>query len=351
MSSERERTGRSGFVAVIGRPNVGKSTFVNAAVGEKVAIVTPKPQTTRDRIRGIVTRPEGQIVLLDTPGVHDPRKLRELNRRMVQTAMSTLQEADALLHVVDAAGLDKAGGRPHTSDLEIRSGIEAAGRPAILALNKVDRLEKPRLLPIIEHWAGMGAYTEVVPICALKQADVDHILSVLYGLLPDGPLLYPADQVSDRSLRFTAAEVIREKVFNKTRQELPYSTAVEIDQFREGNRFTRIAATVLVERDSQKGIVIGKRGSMLKAVGTAARLELQELLGVDVVLDVHVKVESGWSDRPRSLDRLGYGADEGPADLRALERELNIPVEIAPEEPDVEPDVEPDLEPDVEPNS
>ena len=338
MSSEKEQQGRSGFVAVIGRPNVGKSTFVNAAVGEKVAIVTKKPQTTRDRIRGIVTCPEGQIILLDTPGVHDPKKLRELNRRMVQTAMSTLQEADALLHVVDAAGLDKAGGHTHASDLEIRGGIEAAGRPAVLALNKVDRLEKPRLLPLIERWAGTGAYAEVVPICALKQADVDHLVGVLYGLLPAGPLLYPEDQVSDRSMRFTASEVIREKVFNKTRQELPYSTAVEIDQFREGPRFTRIAATVLIERDSQKGIVIGKGGSMLKAIGTAARLELQELLGVEVVLDLHVKVESGWSDRPRSLDRLGYGADAGPADLRALEKELGVPVEIAPEEPGEEPE-------------
>lgn len=312
---------RSGFVAVVGRPNAGKSTFVNTAVGEKVAIVTPRPQTTRDRIRGIVSRPSGQIVLIDTPGIHEARGHKELNRRMVQAAMATLRSADCVLHLVD---IDRAlrgalkharNGEPqvrvHPLDLEIRAGIRAAGRPTICLLNKVDRVRKPHLLPALAaHAADEGdVYRHIIPISAQDRGDVERVIDLAQQLLPEGPALYPDDQISDRSLRFTASEIIREKVFLETREELPYATAVRIESFTEKSKRVAIEATVLVERESQKGIVIGKGGSMLKTIGSAARAELQSLMGKRVHLDIIVRTETRWSDRKDALDALGYGAD------------------------------------------
>jgi GTP-binding protein Era len=310
--------GRSGFVAIVGRPNAGKSTLVNAIVGEKVAIVTPRPQTTRNRIRAIVSRAEGQLVLIDTPGIHKTQGFREINRRMVQSAMASFQEADSIVHMVDADKAVRHLGKIHPMDLEIRRGIKASGRKSILVLNKVDCVRKPLLLPLIEQHARAREdeeacpYEDVLPTSAKDGTDVDTLVDLLFRLLPEGPLLYPEDQLTDRSTRFLVSEIVREKIFLNTRQELPYSTAVVVETYQELKKRIEILATIQVDRTSQKGMVIGKGGSMLKTVGTAARIELEQVLGRKVFLKLHVKVEEEWSDRGRALDELGYLVEIDP---------------------------------------
>ena len=285
---------RSGFVSIIGRPNAGKSTLLNALVGEKLAIVTRKPQTTRNRIQGIINverkpkRPAGQIVLVDTPGVHKP--INSLNRRMMKEVYDALEGCDLLLLIVDATA--KFG----TGDKFVLDIVKKSGQPCFLLLNKIDVLEKQRLLPLIAEYKERYEFAEVIPISAMKREGLDALLASVLNALPEGPRYFPKDQVTDQPERFLVAELIREQVLLATEQEVPYATTVLIDQYQEGDRLTRVAATIYCEREGQKAILIGKQGSTLKKIGTAARLQIQGLLNTKVFLELFVKVRAGWRD-------------------------------------------------------
>jgi GTP-binding protein Era len=285
---------RSGFVSIIGRPNAGKSTLLNALVGEKLAIVTRKPQTTRNRIQGIVNverkgkRPAGQVVLVDTPGVHKP--INSLNRRMMKEVYDALEGCDLLLLIVDAHA--KFG----TGDQFVLDIAKKAGQPAFLLLNKIDAVEKQKLLPLIEQYRALHDFADVIPISALKREGLDTLLDAVMKALPEGPRYFPKDQITDQPERFLVAELIREQVLLATEQEVPYATTVLIEQYEEGARLTRIAAAIYCERDGQKAILIGKQGTNLKKIGTAARLQIQALLNTKVFLELFVKVRAGWRD-------------------------------------------------------
>jgi len=296
MSSENLR---SGFVTLVGRPNCGKSTLLNQLVGEKISIVTNKPQTTRHVIRGIVTRPEGQLVLLDTPGVHKP--LHRMNSLMMKSVRDAMSEVDVIALMVDAS---QPFGKGDRFVLDLIASIKVQ---KILILNKIDRVRKPDLLPLIDQYSKLAQFDEIVPIAALTGENVEVLMTVLFKLLPEGPPYYPEDQLSDRQERSIAAEIIREKLIERTEDELPYSTAVSIDRFEEGETLCRIFATVHVERETQKGIVIGKRGHLLKEAGIAARQDLERLLGRQVHLEMRVRVTAGWRDDEARLKDLGVG--------------------------------------------
>ncbi len=295
----------AGTVAILGRPNVGKSTLLNALVGEKLAIVTPKPQTTRNRIVGVWNGPAGQIVFVDTPGVHGDRKA--LNRFMVQEAMGTIESADAALLVIDAS--DR---RPGNEEKEILRELKAARKPIVLALNKVDRVkDKGALLPLLAEWEQTSKFEALVPISALKNKNLAPIVSELVKLLPQGEPMYGPEMLTDRTERFLASELVREQIFLMTRQELPYAVAVDIESWEErarpdGTHDVVITATILVERDSQKAIAVGKGGSMIREVGTKARAEITALLGRPAHLKLEVKVDPEWTTSPEALQRLGY---------------------------------------------
>lgn len=295
---------RSGFVSIIGRPNAGKSTLLNALVGEKVAIVTQKPQTTRTRIQGILNltprpgRPAAQIVFIDTPGVHRPDS--RLNRKMLQEIHAALESRDLILLVVDAAE-DFGLGDRHVMELVKRSG----GR-AFLLLNKIDKLPKDRLLPLIEHYRKLHDFAEIIPISATKKQGLDLLLERITAVLPEGPRYFPEEQFTDQPERFIASEIIREKVLIKTSKELPYATAVVVEQFEETEKLTRIAAIIYCEREGQKAILIGKGGQKLKEIGTAARLELERLLGRKIFLELFVKVKPGWRQSQAFLEELDW---------------------------------------------
>ncbi len=285
---------RSGFVSIIGRPNAGKSTLLNALVGEKLAIVTRKPQTTRNRIQGIINverkarRPAGQIVLVDTPGVHKP--INSLNRRMMKEVYDALEGCNLLLLIVDATA--KFG----TGDKFVLDIVKQSGQPCFLLLNKIDALDKQKLLPLIAEYKERHEFAEVIPISAMKREGLDALLNAVMKALPEGPHYFPKDQITDQPERFLVAELIREQVLLATEQEVPYATTVLIDQYEEGDRLTRIAATIYCEREGQKAILIGKQGSTLKKIGTAARLQIQGLLNTKVFLELFVKVRAGWRD-------------------------------------------------------
>ena len=291
-----------GTVAIIGRSNVGKSTLLNRLLNEKIAIVSEKPQTTRTRILGVVHAPGAQIALLDTPGLHKPQHL--LNRRMVRTAVETLVEADLLFVLMDATTL------PGPGDLMVLDHVKAAlkkqVRPVILVLNKVDLVNKMKLLPVIETYAKMYAWTEVVPVSAQTGDNLERLLTVTVSHLPEGEGAYDEETVTDQSMRTLAAEMIREKLLRQTHEEIPYSLAVEIEEFVEEGTLARISASVLVERESHKAIVIGKHGERLKAVGTEARLDMERLFGMKVFLQLWVKVREAWREDERALIELGY---------------------------------------------
>jgi GTPase len=295
----------AGTVAILGRPNVGKSTLLNLLVGEKLAIVTPKPQTTRNRIVGVWNGPAGQIVFVDTPGVHGSSKA--LNRFMNQEALGTIEEVDAALLVVDAGER-----RPGNEEREILRNLAAARKPTVLALNKVDRVkDKGALLPLLVDWEQTAPFKALVPVSALKNKNIEPLVAELCKLLPRGEPLYGPDMLTDRTERFLASELIREQIFLKTRQELPYAVAVDIETWEErkrpdGTEDVVIEATILVERDSQKAIVVGAGGSMIKDVGTIARAEISALLGRPAHIKLHVKVDSEWTTSPAALNRLGY---------------------------------------------
>ncbi|MCC7008975.1 MAG: GTPase Era [Acidobacteria bacterium] len=293
---------RSGLVALLGRPNAGKSTLLNRFAGQKLAIVSDKPQTTRHRILGVRNVPGAQLVFIDTPGIHKP--MHRMNRRMVATATSTLRDVDLVVLVVDAS-LPTGRGDQFVLDL-----IGRAKTPAVLALNKVDLVRKPRLLPILERYGATGVFAAIVPISALTGDGVEALEGEIVRHLPEAPPLYPEEYLTDQTQRVLAAELIREKVLRHTRDELPYSTAVIVDRFEEPEAegaLTRIYASILVDHDSQKPIVVGERGEMIKRIGTEARHDLEEMLGGRVFLDLHVKVRERWRDDDRLLDELGLG--------------------------------------------
>jgi GTPase len=290
---------RSGFVAVVGRPNVGKSTLVNRLVGQKVAIVSDKPQTTRNRILAVVNREGGQIVLFDTPGIHKP--VHRMNERMVLSATQSLEQVDLALWLIDVTEEFGPG------DRYVRDVLKRTGRKVLLAINKIDAVPKPRILPVIEQYRQLLDFAEVVPVSALTGENVELLAERLLAHLPEGERLYPDDFLTDQPERFFVAEMVREQILRMTRDEIPYSTAVMIDSFQEGEELVRIEASVLVERDSQKAILIGKGGSMLKAVGTAARREIEAFLGTKVYLGLFVKVRQGWREDIRTLEEMGLG--------------------------------------------
>src|SRR5271163_13580 len=290
---------RAGFVAVAGRTNVGKSTLVNRLVGHKVAIVTPRPQTTRRRILGIRSDDDAQILLIDTPGLHEAKK--QLNQRMVQTARRAIAEGEVLLAVVEASD------RLNPGDRAVLVDIRALGRPTIIAINKVDRIPRAQLLPLIEEINQGFPGAEIVPMSALTGENVDELLATMKRMLPESPALMPADEYTDQTERMIAEEIVREKIFLKMRQEIPFSTAVRIDKFEddEERKLKRISATVVVDRESHKGMLIGAGGRTLKEIGTAARLELEAILGSRVFIEITVKVDRDWTRDPRKLAEFG----------------------------------------------
>jgi GTP-binding protein Era len=291
---------KSGFVSLVGRPNAGKSTLLNRFVGQKVAIVSDKPQTTRHRIIGVHNGPDHQIVFIDTPGIHKP--MHRMNRRMVDTATDTLREADVVVLVVDATV------KPGTGDEFVVELLKRSKASVILALNKVDAVHKPRLLPMMQRYAAVMPFKAIVPISALTGDGERDLIREIVAALPDGEPLYPDDYLTDQTERGLTAEIIREKVLHNTRDELPYTTAVIIDKFEEPSGpkgLTRIFASILVENDSQKPIVVGKGGEMIKRIGTEARQDIERMLDGRVYLELHVKVRTDWRDDERLLDEMG----------------------------------------------
>jgi GTP-binding protein Era len=289
---------RSGFVALVGRPNAGKSTLLNHLVGEKVAIVSPKPQTTRTQIRGVLTRDDGQIVFVDTPGIHKPGYA--LNRRMMQVVAEALSTVDVVLLLVDATSRPGAGDR-FALDL-----VAASGKPVFLVLNKVDRIaNKNALLPIIESRAAGHEFAEVVPLSARTGANVGRLVDAVLGYLPEGPRYFPDDEYTDQPMRVLAAELVREQLLLTTGEELPYVTAVVVERWEETDELAKIYCLVFVERQTQKAIVIGRGGQRLKEIGTAAREQLEPILDKKVFLQIHVVVREHWRNDERMLDQLG----------------------------------------------
>lgn len=298
---------KSGLVGIIGRPNVGKSTLLNCFLGQKLAIVTPKPQTTRHKIMGIATYPDCQIMFLDTPGIHEGRN--SLNRVMVEAAFSTLNESDAILYLIDASEVTGRRSIVSTGNAAILERLRQSPLPVILVLNKVDLVKKSQLLPAMEVFNAQHTFAAIVPISALNGDGVDGLLSEVKKLLPEGQKFFPDGELTDRSLRFIAAEFIREKALIETREEVPYSIAVTIDSIEEresGKPLLYILARIHVERKSQKGIIIGKQGSMIKQIGTQARADLEKYLGRRVHLELHVRVEKNWTQSMKGLKRVEF---------------------------------------------
>lgn len=300
MSAERKPY-RAGFVAIVGAPNAGKSTFLNFVLGEKVAAVTAKPQTTRHRILGVMTEAEAQMVFWDTPGLHEAKQ-GLLNREMMNRALAALEDSDLALWMVDAT----QRGREHKTALEVVSGIK--NRPLIVALNKVDALaDKSLLLPLIKEMEEAVSPQVIVPISAKKGEGVQNLLAEIVKFLPENPPFYPEDTLTDQPERVIAAEMVREAVFKLTSQEIPYSTAVTIDEFKEGDSLVSISATIHVEKESQKGVIIGKGGAMLKKIGQTARINIERLVGTKVFLKLFVRTTRDWSKNRSTLLEFGYG--------------------------------------------
>jgi GTP-binding protein Era len=293
----------SGFVCILGRPNTGKSTLLNALVGEKLAIISPKPQTTRNRILGIINVPQrkglgGQIILIDTPGVHKPDS--SLGRKMMVEVREAMEGCDLILLLADVT--EKSGpGDQFVLDMATRSGT-----PIFLLLNKIDRIEKTRLLPIIDAWQKLHDFREIIPISALKKSGLELLLESVIQALPEGSPYFPEDQITDQPVRFMAAENIREQVLLDTKEEIPYSTTVIIEQFEEGEKLTRISAVIYCEREGQKGILVGRGGQMLKKIGTGARLQIEKMIGTKVYLELLVKVRPGWRDSREFVEGLDW---------------------------------------------
>ncbi len=290
---------KSGFVSILGRPNAGKSTLMNALVGQKVAIVADKPQTTRTAIQGVLTEADAQVVFIDTPGIH--RSDSSLNKRMMDAVRNSLEERDLLIFMVD-------GSKPFSSDDEKAISIlYKEGAPVILAVNKIDTVKaKADLLPLMEEYSKRFDFAEYIPISALKGIGLDTLRKAVLSRMPEGPQYFPEDHVTDQPARFLASELIREKVLLATRQEVPHATNVTIDKWEETPTLVRIYATIMVERDGQKAIIIGAKGSVLKQIGTSARQEMEALFGIRIYLDLHIKVEAGWREKAAYLNTVDW---------------------------------------------
>ncbi|HQC18083.1 MAG TPA: GTPase Era [Smithella sp.] len=290
---------KSGFIGIIGRPNAGKSTLFNAIIGDKISIMTHKPQTTRNKITGIKNYPDAQLIFLDTPGMHKPKT--PLNRAMVRTTREAIGSVDVLLMMIEA----QTDVQPH--DLFLIESLNETKAPVLLVINKIDLIEKKFLLPLMDKFRRIYDFRDIVPISALHGNGVEELLTIVKEMLPEGPKYYPDDIVTDATERFIASEFIREKITLHTKQELPYSAAVEIDLFKEdeAKNLIRITATINVEKDSQKAIMIGKKGAMLKKIGTQARLDMENLFGAKVYLELFVRVRKEWTASERMLEEFG----------------------------------------------
>lgn len=302
---KEQQSYKSGFISIIGRPNVGKSTFLNRVIGQKIAIMSDKPQTTRNKIQGVLTRDHTQMIFIDTPGIHKPK--HKLGEFMIKVSKNTLREVDLIMFMVNAEqGLGKG-------DEFILELLEGTKTPVFLVINKIDQIHPDELIQIIESYKGKFPFAEIIPISALQGNNVDNLLETIEKYLPEGPQYYPADQVTDHPERFIISELIREKVLHLTREEIPHSIAVVIDKIKrdeENENMIRVQATIMVERDSQKGIVIGKRGALLKEVGTLARKDIEMLLGSKVYLELWVKVQKDWRNKSTHLRDFGYREEE-----------------------------------------
>ena len=289
---------RSGYVSIIGQPNVGKSTLLNSILGEKVAIVTAKPQTTRNRILGIKNLPDAQVIFIDTPGIHRPK--HKLGETMVKTAVGALQEVDLILLMVEPH-------EPDRNDMNIIALLQNVNSPVILLINKIDTLKKQELLPIIDRFRELFSFRGIIPISAMKQDGISMLVQTICDNLPPGPHYFPDDLITDQAERFMVSEIIREKIMEMTEEELPYSVALEIITWTEReDGLISISCNIFVEREGQKAIIIGKRGAMLKAIGSAARIDIEKLLNTRVFLALWVKVKKNWRDDDRLLRELGY---------------------------------------------
>lgn len=290
---------KSGYVAIVGRPNVGKSTLLNHLIGEKISIISSKPQTTRWQIFGIKTTDTAQIVYIDTPGMHREEK-RAMNRYMNRVANSVVHDADVIVFVIDANSWRE-------DDQLVLDKLQDSSKPVILVLNKIDTLDdKANILPLIEKLQTRANFTHIIPVSGLKEDNTDRLQEMIVELLPEGEAIFPVDQLTDRSVKFLSAEIIREKLIRLTEEELPYTTAVEIEQFQETEGLTEISAVIWVERDGQRIIIIGKKGAKLKKIGIHARQDIEKLLGTKVFLRLWVKVREHWTDDDKALRSLGY---------------------------------------------
>ncbi|REB09992.1 GTPase Era [Sporosarcina sp. BI001-red] len=295
---------KSGFVSIIGRPNVGKSTFLNRVVGQKIAIMSDKPQTTRNKVQGVVTGDSSQIVFIDTPGIHKPK--HKLGDFMVKSARNTLKEVDVIMFMVNAN--EKIG----PGDRFVIEMLKGSSTPVFLVINKIDLVHPDDLLRIITSYVDEYDFAEIVPLSALNGNNVERLMETLNKYLPEGPKYYPDDQVTDHPERFIISELIREKVLHLTREEVPHSIAVVIEKIArdEDKNIVNVMATIIVDRDSQKGIVIGKQGALLKQIGTKARRDIEMLLGTKVFLELWVKVQKDWRNKPGQLKEFGFRDDE-----------------------------------------
>ncbi len=311
---------KSGFVCILGKPNAGKSTLLNALAGEKLAIVTPKPQTTRNRVQGILNIPKkkgqagAQVIFIDTPGVHKAES--SLGKQMMREVHGALEGCDLIYWICDATKKLEPG------DQAVLEMAKKSRTAVFLLLNKVDLLDKQKLLPVIEQFSELHNFNEIIPISALRKDGIDRLLEATVDVLPEGPRYFPEDEVTDLPVRFMAAEAIREQVLMATKEEVPHSTAVVIEQFEEGKRLTRISAAIFCEREGQKAILVGKGGQMLKLIGTKARLEIEKLVGTKVFLALFVKVQANWRDSDRFVDGLDW--------RRQLEGLTGVATEAAP---------------------
>ncbi len=290
---------RSGFVAIIGRPNVGKSTLLNRIVGQKIAITSPKPQTTRNRILGILNTDDAQVLFVDTPGIHEARS--PLNRYMVDQARSACLDVDVVLWLVEAD-------RPVDTDPMIPRLLEKSKNPVLLVINKIDTIHKDKLLPMIDAYRKICPFASIVPVSALKGAGVEALMGEIPALLPEGPRYYPEDQLTDVPERFIVAEMIREQILMRTKDEVPYGVAIVVERFEENpaRNMIGISAVINVERDSHKGILVGKGGTMIRQIGQSARIEMERMLGVKVHLELFVRVQKNWTSSGRMMKEFGY---------------------------------------------
>lgn len=298
-----EKEFKSGFISIIGRPNVGKSTFMNRVIGQKIAIMSDKPQTTRNKIQGVLTEEDAQYIFIDTPGIHKPK--HKLGDFMVKVAENTLNEVDVIIFMINA---DEGYGR---GDQFIMDRLENVNTPVFLVINKIDQIHPDQLLPLIEQYRNKYSFDEIVPISALEGNNVSKLLEVIKSYLPEGPQYYPEDQVTDHPERFIISELIREKALHLTREEIPHSIAVVIENIEHREKgAVFIQAAMITERKSQKGIIIGKQGSMLKEIGKQARQDIEALLGTKIYLELWVKVQKDWRNRQTNLNEYGFSRDE-----------------------------------------